>query len=190
MQLTQAMVAEHLDMSQPKASKLLAGLGLDLSAGLDAVRVAYIRQLRSAAAGRDGPDLAGERLMLTAARRRMAEVDLRTRCGELVEADEIRRALVGIAAGLRTTLERLPDVLGPRLAVESDEHAVTALLTVEIDGALDAFATALRAGQFARESAGVAVEHFAAGHAGEITAYLPAPPGNDETPSDPFGETP
>lgn len=152
MQLTQAMVAEHLDMSQQKASKLLLGLGLDLTTGLDAIRVAYIRQLRSAAGGRDGPDLAAERLMLTAARRRKAEIELRARTSQLVEADTIHRALVGISAGLRATLERIPDVIGPRLAVETDEHAINVMLSAEIEQALRDFAAGLRAGKYVRES--------------------------------------
>lgn len=152
MELTQAIIAEHLDMSQPAISGLLQRLGLGLDAGLDEIRRAYIRQLRRAAANHGGGDMADERLKLTAAKRRKAEMELRTRAGELVEADQVRRALVGISSAMRATLERIPDALAPRLAVETDETAIARTLTAEIDQALTDFAAQLRTGKFARES--------------------------------------
>lgn len=153
MPLTQTIVADHLDMSQQQVGKLLSRLGGDLAtAGLDEIRRLYIRSLRAAASGRGGADLATERLLLTAARRRKAEVDLRARCGELVNAEEVRRALVGISAGMRAALEKLPDVLAPRLAVEADENAIVALMSGEIEQVLRDFAAALRAGKFLQEN--------------------------------------
>ncbi|QLQ25247.1 MAG: hypothetical protein HZT41_10555 [Dechloromonas sp.] len=162
MPLTQAIIAAHLDLSQPNVAKLLGRLGvIDLAnASIDLIRVAYIRQLRQQAAGHGSDSLQAERLKLTAARRRKAEVDLRTRCGELVDAAEVRRALVRISAEVRHSLERIPDAIGPRLAAEGDEHRVASMLGAEIDLVLADLATRLRAGKFSepQPSSGVGQE--------------------------------
>ena len=64
---TQTQIADHLDMSQQAVAELLARLGIDwTAAGLDAIRVAYIRHLRGQAAGHkseDGLDLVRERVL-------------------------------------------------------------------------------------------------------------------------------
>jgi phage terminase Nu1 subunit (DNA packaging protein) len=66
--LKQTSIAEHLDLTQPTVSRLLAELDIDLkTATLKGVRIAYIRHLREQAAGRatsGGLDLADERARL------------------------------------------------------------------------------------------------------------------------------
>lgn len=69
-----------------------------------------------------------------------ARVRYEQSCGRLVDAQRVRTLLTTAAAGLRLTLEALPDKLAPRLAAESDETACHALLEQGIDEALDALA--------------------------------------------------
>ncbi len=137
MQLTQAIVAEHLDLSRQQVSQLLGRLGVDLAtASLDRIRIAYVRHLRAMAAGHGGDELLAERLRLTAARRGKAELELRERTGELVEAAGVRRGIVTASAMMRAALERIGDRLGPALAETRDHEACTNLVAAEIDEAL------------------------------------------------------
>jgi phage terminase Nu1 subunit (DNA packaging protein) len=148
MQLTQAIVAEHLDLNQSAVSRLLPRLGVGLEAGLDEIRTRYIRSLRSTASAHGGAALQAEKLKLTAARRKKAELDLRERAGELVESTRVRLGVTACAAQMRSALERLPDMVAPRLAVESDESTIVALLAAEIDLVLADLAARFRAGKF------------------------------------------
>lgn len=66
----------------------------------------------------------------------IAEMRERQKAGELVELQQVRLAYTTLAAQLRSALERIPDKLAPRLAAESDEHAVHLLLMSELDSAL------------------------------------------------------
>lgn len=158
MGLTQADVGKHLDMSQQSAGEMLARLNIDLTAGLDEIRTRYIRHLRGIAAGHGGDAMRQERLLLTTVRRRKAELDLRTRCGELVEADRVRLGVAACAAQARSALERLPDMVAPRLAVESDESVIVGLLAGEIDQVLADLAARLRAGKFLAPAPGAGSE--------------------------------
>ena len=60
----------------------------------------------------------------------------RQKAGELVELAQVHLAYTTLAAQLRATMERIPDKLAPRLAAETDEHTVHALLLTELDQAL------------------------------------------------------
>lgn len=54
---TQLEVAEHLDMSERNAREVLKVLGIDWTqSNIDAIRVAYIRDMREKAAGRGGEE--------------------------------------------------------------------------------------------------------------------------------------
>lgn len=66
----------------------------------------------------------------------IAEMRERQKAGELVELQQVHLAYTTLAAQLRSALERIPDKLAPRLAAESDEHAVHLLLMSELDSAL------------------------------------------------------
>lgn len=66
----------------------------------------------------------------------LAEMKERQRAGELVELAQVHLAYTTLAAQLRAALERIPDKLAPRLAAETDEHAVHALLLTELDQTL------------------------------------------------------
>ena len=146
MRLTQSIVADHLDISQPAVSGLLSRLAIDLeAASLDQIRRAYIRHLRAAAAGHGGDAMQAERLRLTAARRGKAELELRLRSGELVEAKAVGRGITTASATMRGALERIGDRLGPRLSNESDPELCAALISNEIEEVLRQLAVDLRA---------------------------------------------
>ncbi len=66
----------------------------------------------------------------------IAEMRERQKAGELVELAQVHLAYTTLAAQLRATMERIPDKLAPRLAAETDEHTVHALLLTELDQAL------------------------------------------------------
>lgn len=65
-----------------------------------------------------------------------AERDYRVSMRELLPADEVERALQMDVGALRARLERLPDVLAPQLAAESDESRCHRLLVDEVEQAL------------------------------------------------------
>ena len=71
----------------------------------------------------------------------LAEMRERQRAGELVELAQVHLAYTTLAAQLRAALERIPDKITPRLAAESDEHAIHTLLLAELDQAMLDMAT-------------------------------------------------
>ena len=149
MQLTQAIVAEHLDLTQQAVSELLARLRFNLEGGdLDRLRIEYIRSLRHAAAGRGGDEMAGERLRLITAKRRRTELELARRAGNLCEVEPVRRAVTNLAAAARLAFERIPDKLADRLAAATSADDCSALLTAEIDAVLADLAAGARAMRF------------------------------------------
>jgi hypothetical protein len=57
--------------------------------------------------------------------------------GKLMDASEVAAAVGSATATLRTSLERLPDVLAPQLAAITDEAQARATLAEAIEHALD-----------------------------------------------------
>ena len=137
MDLTQDMVAEHLGLSQQQASQWLARLGLDLSAGLDAIRLAYIEQLRAAAAGQ-GPSV--ERDGYYRVRRLVAEHKLAVMRGELVPADGVRQEARRTGRVCRDLLLDLAERVGPRLVNIRSAHESTKILEEEMRSAIKTIA--------------------------------------------------
>lgn len=65
-QPTQREVAEHLDMSERNARDVLKTLGIDWTkSNLDAIRIAYIRDMREKAAGRGSSELMAKTMAQT-----------------------------------------------------------------------------------------------------------------------------
>jgi hypothetical protein len=97
MALTQAEIAEHLDMSERNARDVLKALGIEWKdSTLDAVRVAYIRDLREKAAGRGGDDqfnLTQRRAEESAVKTAMMRLEYNQRIGELVPASDAALAI-------------------------------------------------------------------------------------------------
>lgn len=107
--LTQAEVGAHLGLAQPRVGQVLAELGLTLEDGLERIRLAYIERLRGEVSGRQQRDA------LLHVRRLQAELSLRVRCGELIEAREAERAIWDLVRGFRNSLLALVDRIGPLL---------------------------------------------------------------------------
>lgn len=114
--LKQEDIAAHLDLSQGQASVWLSRLGLDLEAGLDAIRIGYIRALRKSAAQHVTP----EREALDRARREIAELRLAREKGELVDAKAVRRRAFTLGRAARDAVMNLRFRLDPLLANEHD----------------------------------------------------------------------
>lgn len=105
---TQNEIADHLDMSVTRLKELLPRLPVANTSDLDAVRVAYINQLRNTASGRGGED---QQLRLAIARARESELkgdrlemDMARDAGQLVPADELEQAWIALIASARAEL--------------------------------------------------------------------------------------
>lgn len=110
---TQKELSEHLDLSQPEVSKLLRELGIDArSTTFEAVRVAYIRRLRGAAAGHktsSGDDLVQERVLNERLDREMKMLTLAEKRGELVNVAQLEPELTQMVVAFRTDVLSMVD---------------------------------------------------------------------------------
>lgn len=75
---------------------------------------------------------------------KLAELEYRTRVGELVEADKVKLEQSKAVRALRDRLRAMPDRLSPLIAPETDPHRCRILLVAEFDRALAELARALR----------------------------------------------
>lgn len=116
---TQKQIAEHLDLSQPEASKLLAALEIDwVKSDLATIRVLYIRKIRAVAAGHkshDGADLTAERVLTEQVDREIKQFDLAERKGQLVSLVQLEPELRQMVAAFRTEVQGLPDKIKDEL---------------------------------------------------------------------------
>ena len=129
MGLTLSVIGDHLDLSTKGALEVLRRVGLSTDSGIDEIRVAYIRGLRTAASGHHPEDVQRK---LAEAKAREAEVsadlksvELGQRIGRLVPADEVEAALDEAFGAVRSELVSLPDrivdvLAGAGVSVESD----------------------------------------------------------------------
>lgn len=107
-------IAEHLDMSESNASAIVRDLGIDReTADLAACRVAYIRDLREKAAGRNS-----DRTALDAAKTRQAQADAQLkeldyfeRVGALVPAAQVAPLVGGWATTARAEVHNAVEKL-------------------------------------------------------------------------------
>lgn len=67
---------------------------------------------------------------------KIAQLDYKERCGELVDAQSVAKAITDAASIIQTSLERVPDRLAERVAAESDAAICHTLLTGEMDAML------------------------------------------------------
>lgn len=118
---TQKQIAAHLDLSQAEVSKLMADLGIDWkTAGLEEIRVAYIRKLRAVAAGHrssDGLDLTHERVLTERVDREMKALLLAEKKGQLVNVEQLEPELTQMVIAFRTEVLSLPDKIKADLDV-------------------------------------------------------------------------
>lgn len=112
---TQKQIAEHLDLSQPEVSKLMAELDINWkTTPLDAIRLAYIRRLRGAAAGHktdDGQDLIKERVLNERVDRELKQLQLAEKRGQLVNVTQLEPELTQMFVAFRTELLARDDKL-------------------------------------------------------------------------------
>jgi len=139
--LTQIQVGQHLDLSQPAVSGLLDKLKIGLDAGLDAIRIAYIRHLRASAAGWGAP---ADKDRYWIAKANGAELDFHERVRNVVPLSEVRQANTLVAARVRSAFQALPDRIAPLVGPETDPARVHAILAGEVHGCLDELAYGLR----------------------------------------------
>ena len=75
---------------------------------------------------------------------KVAERDYLVSIGKLLDAGEVDRALAAAGTQLRTSLERMVDVMAPQVAAQADEVKCRALLWDEVAHALEEIARAFR----------------------------------------------
>lgn len=83
----------------------------------------------------------GSRFQSAKARREEAnaeltEIELQTKRGQLLIADEAKLAVADGDAVIRNRLESLPDILAPQLAAETDEQKIRSMLMDHIESLL------------------------------------------------------
>ena len=103
----QAVIAKHLDLSQPAVSKMLRKLGLTGQETLDEIRVAYIRNLREVAAGHrseEGLDLVQEKAKTERVDRELKLLQLAEKKRELVNLSELHGELSMVFIKFRETM--------------------------------------------------------------------------------------
>lgn len=118
--MSQQDIASHLDMSQQAASSLLEQLGVDWkTADLSEIRVAYIRRLREAAAGRGGEgavgELATERARLAREQADKIAMQNAVTRGELAPVALIEEVLTKAASKVAGVLDAIPGMIRRRV---------------------------------------------------------------------------
>ena len=112
---TQLEVAGHLDMSERNARDVLKSLGIDWTATtIDAVRVAYIRDLREKAAGRGGEEQTAKAKAQTRealASAQLKELQFYKEIKALIPAEEIEPLLESWAVLARSEFQNCVEKL-------------------------------------------------------------------------------
>lgn len=140
---TQAEIAVHLDLSQGAVSKFLAEQSIErTSAGYDLaeVRVAYIRRIRTQAAGHTGAD-GKQNLITERAKLAALQVDAHTMKNELARGEllprlEVVAAMQDANARVRARLLAIPPRAAPIVAAMAAPVEVQAKLTEFVHEAL------------------------------------------------------
>lgn len=113
--LTQADVAEHLDLDQSAVSRLLQKLGVSLqTSALDDIRKKYIAHLREVAAGHvtpDGESLVAERVITERVDRELKTLTLLEKRGQLVNVAQLEQELSQMVGAFRVDLLARDDQL-------------------------------------------------------------------------------
>lgn len=147
---TQAQVAEHLDLSQPAVSKLAADGVIKCDArgrfDIEPCRVAYIRHIRAAAAGRQvGAGLPGslesERARLAKEQADAKAMENATKRGELIPAADVGSTWEQIATEIKRVLLALPSDVAPVLVGKKTAAEVEAVLMDRVIEVLEALSS-------------------------------------------------
>ena len=137
---TQQQIAEHLDINQSEVSRHMERLGIDWTvATMDAIRVAYLRNLRGQASGHrtdDGQDLVKERVLTERVDRELKQLQLAEKRGLLINVAQLEPELMQMLGAFRAELvardDKLKDELDALYAIDVDlsilnEHTHAAL---------------------------------------------------------------
>jgi len=112
---TQKQIADHLDLSQPSVGELMSKLNIDWkTTPLEQIRIAYIRHLRSVAAGHrsdDGLDLTRERVMTERVDRELKMLQVAEKRGVLINVEQLEPELMNMVGAFRTELLSRDDKL-------------------------------------------------------------------------------
>ncbi len=65
-----------------------------------------------------------------------ADIEVKTLCGQLLVADEVKMAVADGDTIIRNRLESLPDILAPQLSAETDEQKIRSMLMDHIESLL------------------------------------------------------
>lgn len=138
---TQAQIAEHLDLAQQQVSELMALLQIDWrTASMDAIRVAYIRQIRAQAAGHrsaSGDDLVAERVKTERVSRELMLLNLAEKQGTLIHVEQLRPMYSQMVGSFKTELLALPDKLKAELDALHGINVDAELLNAHVRAALE-----------------------------------------------------
>lgn len=72
---------------------------------------------------------------------KLAELEYRRAMGQLVDAEEVKAAAFNAARSVRDAIKNIPDRIAPLLAAETNPRKVHAMLTDELNKALEALAS-------------------------------------------------
>lgn len=87
-----------------------------------------------------GPSYAQSRAIKEAYAAKMAQVNYEEKAGNLIDADEVKKAVRLIARTVRDSLMNIPDKLAPILTAETDMDEVHKILTDEVRNACEGLA--------------------------------------------------
>lgn len=99
---------------------------------IDVIRKIYLHQ-RRLLEGTGSQVLTDERARLTKAQRELAELDLGHKKGQLLDAEEVKKAAFEKARIVSEAFENIPARIGAILAAEKDEFKIRHILKVELD---------------------------------------------------------
>ncbi len=105
---------------------------------VEVVRSVY-RHQRTLIEGIQSSALTEERIRLKKVQAELAELDLRKKREELLDADEVKKTAFAAGRRMRDALENIPNRISSILAAENDPHKCNQLLAEEIKQALTDF---------------------------------------------------
>ena len=103
---------------------------------LQVIKKVY-RHQRKILEGTNNQNLTSERVKLTQIQREIADMDLRRKKGELLSADEVRKAAFDAGRRVRDAIENVPSRVSALIAAETDTTEVKHILTKELRRALE-----------------------------------------------------
>lgn len=113
--LSQTKIAEHLDLSQQAVADFLSRLSIDYkTSSIDAIRVQYIRHLRSQAAGHrseNGMDLIKERVMTERVDRELKQLAVAEKKGQLINVEQLEPEIMQMVGAFKSELLSRDDKL-------------------------------------------------------------------------------